>query len=125
MHHYAPRDPIREYWQGRITLRKLRVMVEGLPPDGALARAASGSPWGATQYQLAEIADRLGRMETDFRNANRAEGKPQLDYPDPVWRPGDPSPKQKRKAERKAAREARQGYQQIVAIATPHYAEKG
>lgn len=125
MHHYAPRDPVAEFWQGQITLRKLRVMVEGLPPDGALARAASRSPWTTTQYQLAELLDRAGRMETDFRNANRSEKTAAQDYPEPVWRPGDPSPKQKAKAERIAAREARQGYQRIVAIATPQYAEKG
>lgn len=125
MHHYAPRDPVAEFWQGRITLRKLRVMVEGLPPDGALARAVSKSPWNATQYQLAELLDRVGRMETDFRNANRAENTPQQPYPEPVWRPGDPTPKQKAAAERRAAREARQGYQRLVAQVTPQYAEKG
>lgn len=125
MHHYAPRDPVAEFWQGRITLRKLRVMVEGLPPDGALARAASGSPWTATQYQLAELLDRAGRMETDFRNANRAENSAQQPYPEPAWRPGDPTPKQKAKAARTEAQNARQGYQRIVAIATPQYAEKG
>lgn len=100
-------------------------MVEGLPPDGALVRAASKSPWTTTQYQLAELLDRAGRMETDFRNANRPQKAPQQPHPEPVWRPGDPSPKQKAKAERKAARKARQGYMRIVAIATPHYTEKG
>ena len=100
-------------------------MVEGLPPDGALARAVSGTPWGTTEYQLAKILDRLGRMETDFRNANRPEKSSPQDYPEREWRPGDPSPKRKAKAERKAARKARQGYQRIVAIATPQYAEKG
>ncbi|MFJ3084987.1 hypothetical protein [Streptomyces sp. NPDC086838] len=100
-------------------------MVEGLPPDGALARAVSGSPWGTAEYQLAKLLDRLGRMETDFRNANRAEKSPAQEYPEREWRPGDPSPKRKAKAERKDARKARQGYQRIVAIATPQYAEKG
>ncbi|MFD9952477.1 hypothetical protein [[Kitasatospora] papulosa] len=128
MHHYpgyGPGGPLAAYWQGRITLRLLRVLVEHLPPAGAVGRAVSGTPWGGAEYQLAELLDRVGRMETDFRNANRAEGKPQLDYPEPVWRPGDPTPKQKAKAARKADRKARQGYQRIVAIATPQYAEKG
>ncbi|MFB7007895.1 MULTISPECIES: hypothetical protein [unclassified Streptomyces] len=100
-------------------------MVEGLPPGGALARAAAGSPWGTAEYQLAELLDRIGRMETDFRNANRDEKTAAQPYPDPVRRPGDPTPKQKAKAERKAAAEARQGYQRIVALATPQYTEKG
>ncbi|MEU9199021.1 hypothetical protein [Streptomyces sp. NPDC048332] len=125
MHHYAPRDPVAEFWQGRITLRKLRVMVEGLPPGGALARAITDSPWGTAEYQLADLLDGIARMETDFRNANRGEKSQAEPYPDRTWRPGDPSPKQKAKAEAKAARKGRQGYQRIVAMATPQYAEKG
>ncbi|MEU6872388.1 hypothetical protein [Streptomyces sp. NPDC046751] len=100
-------------------------MVEGLPPGGALGRAASKSPWSSTEYLLAELADRIGRMETDFRNANRGEKTPVRPYPDPVWRPGDPAPKQREAAERKAEAAARQDYQRIVAVATPQYAEKG
>ncbi|MEV7959299.1 hypothetical protein ACIOHC_41300 [Streptomyces sp. NPDC088252] len=116
---------MRAFFQGRITLRHLRVLVEGLPPGGALGRAASRSPWGTTEYLLAELIDRIGRLETDFRNANRSEKTAAQPYPDPVWRPGDPTPAQKAKAEAKAAREARQGYQRIVAIATPQHTEKG
>ncbi|MFJ8883603.1 hypothetical protein ACIRJR_09335 [Streptomyces sp. NPDC102402] len=64
-------------------------------------------------------------METDFRNANRAEKSAQQPYPEPMWRPGDPSPKQKAKAARAEARDGRQGYQRIVAQVTPQYAETG
>lgn len=124
MHHYAPRDPVAEFWQGRITLRKLRVMVEGLPPDGALARAASRSPWTRADYLLANLVDEQARMGTDFRNANRSEKSPAEPYPEPVWRPGDPSPKQRAKAEAKEARKARQGYQRIVAQVLPEQVEE-
>ncbi|MFG3140757.1 hypothetical protein ACGFZA_31700 [Streptomyces sp. NPDC048211] len=124
MHHYTGRDPIAEYWRGEITLRKLRVLVEGLPPTGALGRAITGSPWGTVEYQLAELLDRVGRMEIDFRNANRAEKSPQQEYPDRIPRPGDPSPKQKAKAEAKAQSEAREGYRRLVSRMTPQYADQ-
>ncbi|MFJ2702972.1 hypothetical protein ACIO3R_07205 [Streptomyces sp. NPDC087428] len=99
-------------------------MVEHLPPDGALARAASRSPWTSTDYLLANLADQQARMATDFRNANRSEKTAAEPYPEPVWRPGDPSPKQRAKAEAKAAREAREGYRRIVAQMTPQYADQ-
>lgn len=97
-------------------------MVEHLPPDGALARAASGSSWTVAEYQRADHADRQARAATDFRNANRAEKTTPEPYPDPVWRPGDPTPKQKAKAEAKAARAARAGYQRIVDQVLPKQA---
>ncbi|MFE7624623.1 hypothetical protein [Streptomyces sp. NPDC057509] len=102
-------------------------MVEGLPPDGALARAITGSPWGTTEYQLASILDRLGRMEVDFRNANRPEKTSPAKYPDREWRPGDPvpkTPKQKAKAARKDRREARGGYLRLVGQLTPQYVDQ-
>lgn len=99
-------------------------MVEGLPPNGALARAITGSPWGTVEYQLAKALDRLGRMETDFRNANRAEKSAAQEYPEPEWRPGDPTPKQKAKAARKDRREARGGYLRLVGQLTPQYVDQ-
>ncbi|EFL01584.1 predicted protein [Streptomyces sp. SPB78] len=124
-HHYAPRDPIGEFWRGEITLRQLRVLVEGLPPDGALARAAAGHHWRQADFHAADQLDALLRLLTDFRNANRAETAPALPYPDPVWRPTDPSPKQRKRAERRERQEARAGYQRLVSQLTPQYAEKG
>lgn len=99
-------------------------MVEHLPPDGALARAASRSPWTSTDYLLADLVDQQARTATDFRNANRSEKSPTEPYPEPVWRPGDPSPKQRAKAEAKEALRARQGYQRIVAQVLPEQAEE-
>jgi hypothetical protein len=126
MHHYAPRDPVAEYWRGEITLRKLRVMVEGLPPDGALARRAAGHHWGHGEFMLARLLDELGRLRTDFVNANRAEKAPAQPYPEPVWRPEKPgAAKQRRKNRRRQDREARAGYLRIVAQVTPQYAQRG
>lgn len=100
-------------------------MVEGLPPDGALARAAAGHHWTQDTFHGAHVLDLLGELVTDFRNANRSEKSRQLPYPEPVWRPGDPSPKQRAEAEARELQEARQGYRRIVAIATPEHVVKG
>ncbi|WP_123939247.1 hypothetical protein [Curtobacterium sp. PhB137] len=42
---YAPRDPLAEYLQGRISTRQLRVLVEGLPTDSAFHRAHRDTDW--------------------------------------------------------------------------------
>lgn len=125
MHHYAPRDPVAEFWRGEISLRKLRVMVEGLPPDGATARAASGHHWRHLEFMVAHLLDETARLRVDFGNANREEKAPAREYPEPVWRPGQPSEKKQAAKKRKEQAAARAGYLRIVAIATPEYAEKG
>lgn len=125
MHHYPGRDQIAEFWRGEITLRKLRVMVEGLPADGATARAAAGHHWRHLEFMLAQLLNETVRMRVDFGNANRAEKAPAQEYPEPVWTPTQPSEKKKAKAARKEKVQARAGYLRIVALATPEYAEKG
>ncbi|MFJ3826241.1 hypothetical protein [Streptomyces nodosus] len=125
-HHYAPRDPLAEYFRGEITLRKLRVLVEGLPPDGALVRRLAGHHWQHGDFLAADLVDLMARLLTDFRNANRPEKAPLQEYPEPVWRPGrEAAEKQQRKKARRERAEARAGYLRIVAVATPEHAEKG
>ncbi|MFE9937394.1 hypothetical protein [Streptomyces hirsutus] len=125
MHHYAPRDPIADFWRGDITLRQLRVMVEGLPPNGALARKLAGHHWQHSDFMLAGLVDGIAQLSTDFRNANRAENTAAQPYPEPVWRPNQPSAKKQAKKKRRESAEARAGYMRIVAIVTPEHAEKG
>ncbi|MFD7319225.1 hypothetical protein [Streptomyces sp. NPDC059883] len=108
-----------------MSLRRLRVLVEHLPPDSATGRAVLGHHWSHETYMLADLLDLNARLHVDFRNANRGEKSPEEPYPEPAWRPGDRTPKQKAKAARKALAEARQGYRRIVAIATPEHMEKG
>ncbi|WP_234473861.1 MULTISPECIES: hypothetical protein [Streptomyces] len=101
-------------------------MVEGLPPDGALARRLAGHHWIHRDFMTADIADLLGHLVVDFRNANKAEKAPVQPYPEKVWRPEKPGAAKKRK--KKAAREAaegRAGYRRIVSLATPRYSEMG
>jgi hypothetical protein len=100
--------------------------VEGLPPDGALARKAAGHYWQHLEYMVADLLDTQQRARVDFANANRAEKAAPQPYPEAVWRPEAPSAKKKREQKaRKEAAEARSGYMRIVSLVTPDYAEKG
>ncbi|MFI1678843.1 hypothetical protein [Streptomyces sp. NPDC020607] len=122
---YGEGGPLRAFFQGRITLRHLRVLVERLPATGALARAQAGHHWQHSEFMLADLLDLMGRFRVDFGNANRAEKAPPTPYPDEVWRPTQPSKKKQAKAKRRDHAQARAGYLRIVALATPEYAEKG
>lgn len=97
----------------------MRVLVEGLPPDGATARAATGNAWTLADWRIADVVDLLGRLVIDFENVHRPEKAPTLPYPDKVWRPGAPSAKAKAKAKAKAERQAREGYEDIVSKVAP------
>lgn len=77
------RDYLRDFWQQNITLRKLRVLIEHLPPDCALARAMNGHAWTAVNYQLANVQDGLNVVAT----AIRSDPSKQMKMPKPVQRP--------------------------------------
>lgn len=101
-------------------------MVEGLPPDGALARRLAGHHWQHRDFMLADLVDEIARLRVDFGNANRPEKTAANSYRDPVWRPEKPGAKKKRaKKARQETAAARSGYLRIVAQVTPEYAEKG
>ncbi|MFH9011234.1 hypothetical protein ACH4C6_07640 [Streptomyces sp. NPDC017943] len=102
------------------------MLVEGLPPNGALARRVAGHPLQYADFRLADLVDQIGMLLTDFRNANRGEKDAPQPYPEKVWRPEKRSAKKKRA--KKAARQAaadRSWYQGLVAQVTPEHAEKG
>ncbi|MEF9903670.1 hypothetical protein [Streptomyces sp. P9-A2] len=90
-----------------------------------MSRRTVGHHWQHLEFMLAELLDLQARFRTDFGNANRDEKAAPRPYPDPVWRPNQPSEKQQAKAKQREAAEARTGYMRIVALATPQYAEKG
>lgn len=73
----------------------------------------------------ADLVDGVLRLLTDFRNANRAENASPQPYPDPVWRPGDPTEEEREKTAKKQAAQDRAWYQDLVAKVTPEHAEKG
>lgn len=65
---YAPRDPLSEFYAGDLSLRKLRVMIEHLPPGSAWHRARSG-PWTDTEFLLHDIDSRLREVVVGVQNA--------------------------------------------------------
>ena len=71
---YAPRDPLAEVLDGRITLRKLRVMIEHLPPGNAVARALYG-PWTDAERLAHYAANTMGALLTLTNNIQAAQAK--------------------------------------------------
>ena len=43
---YAPRDPIKEFWQKRLSLRALHALIIHMPPDNVFFRALAGDDLG-------------------------------------------------------------------------------
>lgn len=66
---YSPRNPIQEYWRGEITLRHLRVLIEGLPPDSYVTRAARGNHWGEREWLLYDVSSQLRILNVTVHNA--------------------------------------------------------
>lgn len=71
---YAPRDPLAEVLDGRITLRKLRVMIQHLPPGNANERALFGR-WTDTERLLHHVANTTGALLTLTNNIQAAQAK--------------------------------------------------
>lgn len=96
------------------------MLVEGLPAQGgALARAVAGHAWSLSDYRLADAVDLLARLDTAFRNVHRPENAPAAPWPEPVPRPGDPSPRELARARRREECQAREGYEDIVRQVAP------
>lgn len=103
---YAPRDPIGEFWRGDLSLRGLRVLIDGLPPDSAMHRRhPSLAGWDIADHLLADQVDGLSALFNLLLAANTEGGK--YEPPSPRARPGD--------AER-AAERARLREKQAVSI---------
>ncbi|PKU90764.1 hypothetical protein CQR46_0960 [Bifidobacterium pseudolongum subsp. globosum] len=75
---YAPRDPIGEYWQGRITLRALYTLIRHMPPDNAFAREY-GQGWDETQWLTADMCAMLRDLQRTLISCTPTETEPDLD----------------------------------------------
>jgi hypothetical protein len=88
--HYYPGVDLADLWHGRLSWRRVGVLLAGLPTHGtALARALTGTDageWTVTDYLLAEVVDaaRLNVWATAQVNSTR-----RIKQPDPLPRPGD------------------------------------
>lgn len=99
-------------------MRQLRVMIEHLPPDSALHRAARGHSWQDQEYLQATIADSVRTLAaiTVAVNSKRPQS---VKMPKPLPRPVDEVEEQK-KAEAEA--EATAVYEDLVSALTPQHA---
>lgn len=68
-----------------MSLRRLRVLVQNLPPDSAVVRAIRKTHWTDQEYLLAHIVDHLSFYRYEFAKANGASPR----QPEPTRRPGD------------------------------------
>ncbi|MFJ2113124.1 MULTISPECIES: hypothetical protein [unclassified Streptomyces] len=121
-HHYpgyGRGGPLAAFWRGEITLRLLRVLVEGLPPDGALARASAGHPWTQLDWSAADTRDLLELLFIAFANVHRGEKAQPIPWPEPSWRPGDPLPKDTAAADEVKRAKARAAYDHINSQVLP------
>lgn len=103
------RDCIAEYWRGEMSLRQLRVLIQGLPPDSAAHRAAKGHTWQQVEYLLANLVDVQNATFELLRAANSDENNNTYTPPELLPRPGASTPaelaQQARESARKSERE--------------------
>lgn len=87
-----------DWHRGRLSSRRLAVLVRHMPRDSALARAVHGeaAEWAVTDHLLAAAVDHLAEANWMFATVNQDEDAEPLEYPTPVPRPGgeppDPEP---------------------------------
>lgn len=85
-----------DWHRGRLSTRRLSVLVKHLPRDSAVVRGLHGeaAEWSVTDYLLATAVDQLAESNWMFATVNQDEEAEPLEYPAPVQRPGagDPEP---------------------------------
>ncbi|GAA1221485.1 hypothetical protein GCM10009665_09620 [Kitasatospora nipponensis] len=83
-----------DWHRGRLSSRRLVVLVKHLPRDGALNRELHGeaADWSVTDHLLASAVDHLAVANWMFAAVNRDEDAEPMDPPEPLVRPGLPSP---------------------------------
>ncbi|NEA50898.1 hypothetical protein [Streptomyces sp. SID10815] len=79
-----------DWHRGRLTSRRLAVLVRHLPRDSVTLRALHGeaADWSVAEYLLAAAVDQLAEANWMFATVNRDEDAEPLEYPEPVPRPG-------------------------------------
>ncbi|WP_260470470.1 DUF5361 domain-containing protein [Streptomyces sp. RP5T] len=78
-----------DWHRGRLSSRRLRVLVEHLPADSSYARAVHGeqADWTVTDHLLAAAVDHLAVANWMFATVHRDEDAEPADYPEAVPRP--------------------------------------
>ncbi|MEV5849825.1 hypothetical protein AB0M32_48490 [Streptomyces sp. NPDC051985] len=80
-----------DWHRGRLSSRRLRVLIAHLPADSSYARAVHGeqADWTVTDHLLAAVVDHLAVANWMFATVNRDEDTDPAPYPEPVPRPGE------------------------------------
>jgi hypothetical protein len=79
-----------DHYRGRLTARRLRVLIQHLPVESALVRALHGeeAQWGLTEHLLASAVDQLAAGTWMFATVHTPEDGSPPRRPEPVPRPG-------------------------------------
>jgi hypothetical protein len=79
-----------DHYRGRLTARRLRVLIQHLPVESALVRALHGeeAQWGLTEHLLASAVDQLAAGNWMFATVHTPEDGSPPRRPEPVPRPG-------------------------------------
>lgn len=85
--HY--RVELTALWRGELTLRRLRVLIEHLPPDSASAHAVAGfdgalASWSLTDVLLGRVSDELAALRWQWESAHLQKGKRPRKAPESV-----------------------------------------
>jgi hypothetical protein len=80
-----------DFYRGRLSARRLRVLIRHLPRESALVRAVHGpvADWGPVEHLLASTVDELAAANWLFVSANLPEHADAPPRPEPVGRPGE------------------------------------
>ncbi|GGZ13383.1 hypothetical protein CP967_13535 [Streptomyces nitrosporeus] len=80
-----------DWYRGRLTSRRLAVLVKHMPRDSAIAQElhGDGAEWKVGDYLLAAAVDHLAAANWMFASVNTDEDSDPPEPPVPVPRPGD------------------------------------
>ncbi|MEU1490311.1 hypothetical protein ACFYPA_17650 [Streptomyces sp. NPDC005775] len=80
-----------DWYRGRLTSRRLAVLVKHMPRDSAIAQElhGDGAEWTVTDYLLAAAVDHLAAANWMFASVNTDEDSDPPEPPVPVPRPGE------------------------------------
>ncbi|MFE4693744.1 hypothetical protein ACFRH6_27305 [Streptomyces sp. NPDC056749] len=80
-----------DWYRGRLSSRRLAVLVKHMPRDSAVAQElhGDGAEWTVTDYLLAAAVDHLAAANWMFASVNTDEDSEPPEPPMPVPRPGD------------------------------------
>lgn len=83
-----------DWHRGRLSSRRLAVLIKHMPHDSAVARElhGDGAEWAVTDYLLAAAVDHLAAANWMFASVNTDEDSDPPEPPVPVPRPGGEVP---------------------------------